>query len=196
MVWKVIFYTANLNWFSQVQICFTSITKHTDTFIYETNFSSIQFQLCGTSLQAVTRLLEVCSWCKLQLITTHVLIFSLFSTNYNWIHVIITVIDFDIKHTQLIIVFLFFRLMYICHNTIYLCVLMARSKFSADFANKLWNFELTFSHMGYQSVQFVQQFTKDEVWCRVEWLGSHDAHYRKLMYRWESNPTYLIYLCI
>ena len=35
------------------------------------------------------------------------------------------------------VVFLFFRQMYICHN-IHLCLLMAKSMFSADFANKLW----------------------------------------------------------
>ena len=38
------------------------------------------------------------------------------------------------------VLFLFFRLLYIytCHNIIYLCLLMAKSMFSADFANKLW----------------------------------------------------------
>ena len=36
------------------------------------------------------------------------------------------------------VVFLFFRQMYICHNIIIrLCLLMAKSMFSADFANKL-----------------------------------------------------------
>jgi len=39
------------------------------------------------------------------------------------------------------VVFLFFRQMYICHNiVIHLCLLMAKSMFSADFANKLWTF--------------------------------------------------------
>ena len=38
------------------------------------------------------------------------------------------------------VVFLFFRQMYICH--IHLCLLMAKSMFSADFANKHWTFEL------------------------------------------------------
>ena len=37
------------------------------------------------------------------------------------------------------VVFLFFRQMYICHNIIiHLCLLIAKSMFSADFANKLW----------------------------------------------------------
>ena len=37
------------------------------------------------------------------------------------------------------VVFLFFRQMYICHNIIiHLCLLMAKSMFPADFANKLW----------------------------------------------------------
>jgi len=37
------------------------------------------------------------------------------------------------------VVFLFFRQMYICHNIIiHLCLLMAKSMYSADFANKLW----------------------------------------------------------
>ena len=36
------------------------------------------------------------------------------------------------------VVFLFFRQMYICHN-IHLCLLMAKSMFSADFANKLFD---------------------------------------------------------
>jgi len=31
----------------------------------------------------------------------------------------------------------FFRLMYVCCNIIYMCLLMAKSMFSADFANKL-----------------------------------------------------------
>ena len=36
------------------------------------------------------------------------------------------------------VVFLFFRQMYICHNiNIHMCLLMAKSMFSADFANKL-----------------------------------------------------------
>ena len=36
------------------------------------------------------------------------------------------------------VVFLFFRQMYICHNIIiHLCLLMAKSMFPADFANKL-----------------------------------------------------------
>ena len=36
------------------------------------------------------------------------------------------------------VVFLFFRQMYICHNIItHLCLLMAKSMFSADFANTL-----------------------------------------------------------
>ena len=42
------------------------------------------------------------------------------------------------------VVFLFFRQMYICHNIIiYLCLLMAKSMFSADFANKLWTWTWT-----------------------------------------------------
>ena len=38
------------------------------------------------------------------------------------------------------VVFFFFRQMYICHKIIiHLCLLMAKSMFSADFANKLFD---------------------------------------------------------
>jgi len=33
------------------------------------------------------------------------------------------------------VLFLFVRLMYICHNKIYLCLLMVQRMFSADIAN-------------------------------------------------------------
>ena len=36
---------------------------------------------------------------------------------------------------------------YICHNIIYVCLLMAKSMFSADFANNLWNFETIEGYM-------------------------------------------------
>ena len=49
------------------------------------------------------------------------------------------------------VLFDFVRLMYIyiyiCHNIIYVCLLMAKSMFSADFANNLWNFETIEGYM-------------------------------------------------
>jgi len=44
----------------------------------------------------------------------------------------------DTRSGVIIVVFLFFRQMFICHDIIiHLCLLMAKSMFSADFANKL-----------------------------------------------------------
>ena len=42
--------------------------------------------------------------------------------------------------------------MYICHNMIYLCLLMAKSMFSADFSYILWFFVNTMSFIENQPV--------------------------------------------
>ena len=57
------------------------------------------------------------------------------------------------------VVFLFFRQMYICYNIIiHLCLLMANSMFSADFANKLWTIIITFIIINFIIVSFPPEF--------------------------------------